>query len=1090
MFKEFNDKISITKLETEVLNFWKQQKIFEKSLVLRKDSPRFNFYEGPPTANGRPGIHHVLSRTIKDIILRYKTMKGFYVPRKAGWDTHGLPVEIAVEKKLGLTQKNEIEKIGIEKFNRACRELVDEHINMAEGWRKLTDRMGYWLNLDEAYITYHNEYIESVWWAIKTFFDKGLIYKDFKIVPQSPTIETPLSSHELSQAYKEVRDPNCFIKVKVRSSPKKSIEGAELLIWTTTPWTLISNTAAAVGEDIDYALVKNIRAGKGGEPAAGEELRLVLALSRVEVLDGEVEVLETFPGKDILQTRYEQIFDFIQFDVEKYPNVLTLLPGDFVSTEEGSGIVHLAPAFGQDDYEMSKKFHLPVVNPVTPGGRFKDGIGEFSGRPVKTFTYADGHTEEGVDKDVVIALKKMGKIYRATNDYVHSYPHCWRTDNPVIYYARESWFINSPAYKDEMVALNKTINWQPPEIGAGRFGNWLAEVKEWSLSRDRYWGTPLPIWVSEDGKDMFAVGSIAELMEGLYEYPDGRKVPLREVEEPLDLHRPFVDRIIFERGGKRYRRTPEIIDVWFDSGAMPFAQYHYPFENKELFNQSFPADFIAEGVDQTRGWFYTLHNIATVLFHQPAFKNIIVNDMVLDKNGQKMSKRLGNIVFPFQLFDTYGADPTRWYMMTQNNPWLPKRFDTRGIEEARRKFFDTLLNTYAFLALYANIDRFDPGAPQIPLAERPEIDRWIISKLYGLVQHVNDRMDHYDITQAARPIAEFLLDDVSNWYVRRNRRRFWKGEDSADKLAAYQTLYEVLITVCQLSAPFIPFIADSVYRNLRTQNMPESVHLCDFPAVDATRRARRDPELERRMAAAQKVVKVARALRNDLRIRVRQPLQKLVVSGQSQQDLDAVEAMKHIIAEEINVKEVQTTGRLADLVTRSAKPNFKLLGPRFGKDMKTVAAIIASWSDEDLRQLEEKGQAEIALGNRRETISLEEIEIREEKRGDLAVAREEEFVVGLSTTLTPELLAEGTAREFVNRIQNLRKEMNLAVQDRINIHFEAPELLRSALLSMSDYIKNETLAVALVPHLPEEKTSASISIDSETLRVFIEKIKN
>ncbi|MCB0298737.1 MAG: class I tRNA ligase family protein, partial [Calditrichaeota bacterium] len=567
MFKEYSEKVFIPKVEEDVLSYWQSHNIFEKSLQHRKDAPTYIFNEGPPTANGRPGIHHVLSRTIKDIVNLYKSMKGYQVPRKAGWDTHGLPVEIAVEKKLGLTQKNEIETFGIEKFNNACRELVNEHIEMADGWRKLTDRMGYWLDLDNAYITYKNEYIESVWWAIKTIFDKGLIYKSFKIVPQSPTIETPLSSHELSQAYKDVRDPNCYIKVKVTSSPKASIRNAELVIWTTTPWTLISNVAAAVGEDIDYVLVKNSRQIKSGEEKTELVNDLVLAKSRISALEGEYEILDTFKGSEIVGTTYEQIFSFLDLEPKKYTDVLSLLPGDFVSTEDGSGIVHMAPAFGQDDYDMSKKFKLPVINPVTPGGKFKDGIGEFTGRPVKTFTYGDGHVEEGVDKDVVIALKQMDKIYRSTNDYLHSYPHCWRTDNPVIYYARESWFINSPSYKEDMVALNKTINWQPPEIGAGRFGNWLEDVKEWSLSRDRFWGTPLPIWVSEDGKDMLAVGSISELLEGIYEHPNGEKVPAKSIENELDLHRPFVDRIIFEKNGKVYRRTPEIIDVWFDSGS-------------------------------------------------------------------------------------------------------------------------------------------------------------------------------------------------------------------------------------------------------------------------------------------------------------------------------------------------------------------------------------------------------------------------------------------------------------------------------------------------------------------------------------------
>lgn len=1089
MFKEFKEKTSITQLEEQILDFWKTHDIFHKSIKLRQNRPLYIFYEGPPTANGRPGIHHVLSRTIKDIICRYKTMSGFQVPRKAGWDTHGLPVEIAVEKELGLTQKNQIESYGIEKFNAACRNLVNKHIEMEGGWRKLTDRMGYWLDLDEAYITYHNEYVESVWWALKQIFDQGLIYKDFKIVPQSPTIETPLSSHELSQAYKDVQDPNCFIKVKVVSSPQKALKDAQLLIWTTTPWTLISNVAAAVGENIDYLLVKNTRKIKQGEAHRVVEDKLLLASSRVDVLEGEFEVLEAFKGKDLLGTVYRQIFDFLPIDRDKYPNALTLLPGSFVSTEEGSGIVHMAPAFGQDDYEMSKLFNLPILQPVTPGGRFTDGVGEFSGRTVKTFTYGDGRTEEGVDKEVIQALKRMGKIYRASYDYVHSYPHCWRTGNPVIYFARESWFINSPAYKEKMVELNRQINWQPPEIGSGRFGNWLEEVKEWALSRDRYWGTPLPIWVSEDGEDMFAVGSIAELKEGIYEHPDGRRIPAAELAE-IDLHRPFVDRIVFQRNGKTYRRTPEIIDVWFDSGAMPFAQFHYPFENKELFESSFPADFIAEGVDQTRGWFYTLHNIAAALFGKPAFKNIIVNDLILDKTGQKMSKSKSNVVEPFEVINAYGVDPLRWYLMTTNNPWLPKRFDPQGIEEVYRKFFDTLLNTYAFFALYANIDQFDPASTPIAVEKRPEVDRWIISRLYTLAEEVRERMEKYDITRAARPISDFALDDLSNWYVRRNRRRFWKSGESSDKLAAYHTLYEVLLTLSKLAAPLIPFVAEELYQNLRTADMPESVHLEDFPALSAAQKALRDPQLEEKMEAAQKVVRVARALRNDTKLKVRQPLRELVVSGSSRSTLEAVGKMADIIKEEINVKTVTVTERLDELVSRRAKPNFKSLGPRFGKQMKAVAEIVQSWEDREINELEKTGQLSISLEDREEVIHLQDVEIHDLQRGSLAVAREGSLVIGLDTTVTPELEMEGIAREFVNRIQNLRKDSDLQVQDRIRIFYQAPEKIDRAARQMCEYIKSETLAVDLQNRLPGGRRGVDIAIDAETFPVLIEKVEN
>lgn len=1086
MFKEFDGKPSLPQLEEEVLQLWQKEDVFKRSLELRKDAPLYIFYEGPPTANGKPGIHHVLGRTIKDVICRFKSMKGYQVPRKAGWDTHGLPVEIAVEKKLGLTQKNEIETIGVEAFNRACRELVDEHIEMDQGWRKLTDRMGYWLDLDNPYITYKNEYVESVWWSISEIFKKGLIYKSFRIVPQSPTIETPLSSHELSLGYKDVKDPNTYVKVKVTSSPRKSLEGSELLIWTTTPWTLLTNTAAAVGEDIDYVRVKNTRELKTASGKEEQVLDLVLAKERLAALDGEYEILEEFKGKELLGTKYEQIFDFVDLKPAEHPNVLTVLSGDFVTTGDGSGIVHMAPAFGQDDYEMSRKHNLPVNITVTPGGRFKDGMGEFSGRTVKTFTYADGHTEEGADKDIIIALKKMGKAYRITNDYLHSYPHCWRTDNPVIYYAREAWFINSPEYRDRMVELNKTINWQPPEIGKGRFGNWLEDNKEWSLSRDRYWGTPLPIWVADDG-DLMCIGSIAELGEGIFVEGDSR-TPVKDLpEEQLDLHRPFVDKIIFEKDGKTYKRTPEIIDVWFDSGAMPYAQLHYPFENKELFEKSFPADYISEGVDQTRGWFYTLHNLATVLFDSVAFKNIIVNDLLLDKNGKKMSKRLGNAVDPFEAFDNHGADALRWYLLTMNNPWIAKRFDIDGVKEVYRKLFDTLLNTYSFFALYANIDGFDGTAEEIPVSERPEIDRWILSRLYTLSDRVTNELENYDLTQAARPITEFVIDELSNWYVRRNRRRFWKGDVSADKTAAYQTLHEVLLTVCKLMAPFCPFISDALYRKLRTADMPECVHFCDFPTPNEQQQQLRDESLESRMSVTQRVVRSARALREEHRIRVRQPLNELTVYSSRQESLDAVTVMSDLIREELNVKNITIDKPLDELVNRQVKPNFKTLGPRFGKNMKQAVGQINAFDSDVLALLEGGGSTTIKIDGKPEEIRSEDLDIREEPIGDAAVSRDGDILLALDTVITPELASEGIAREFVNRIQNLRKDADMDVTDRIAVYYAAPDTVAAAIADQAEYIRLETLATELESSLPADVNGEAVSIDEEEFKVFIRR---
>ncbi len=1087
MFKEVQKNLSIPEVEKRILDFWQKNEIFKRSVENREGAPRYIFYEGPPTANGKPGIHHVMARTVKDIICRFKTMEGYQVPRKAGWDTHGLPVEIAVEKQMGLTNKKEIEKIGIEKFNKACKELVNKHIEMKEGWRTLTDRMGYWIDLDHAYITYKNEYIESVWWAIKQIFDKGLIYRDFKIVPQSPTIETPLSSHELSLGYRDVTDPNCFIKVKIISSPLKELEGAQLLVWTTTPWTLISNVAMAAGADIDYVLVENTRRIKSKEGTKTITDKLVLAEARLSVLDGEYKILKRFKGKELFGTVYEQIFDYLKIDREKYPNALTVLIGDFVSTEDGSGIVHLAPAFGQDDYDMSKKYNLPFLQPVTPGGRFTDEVGEFSGRTVKTFQYTD-HVEEGVDKDIVKKLKEMGKLYRNTFDYVHSYPHCWRTDNPIIYYARESWFIDSPRYKEQMVELNKTINWNPPEIGTGRFGNWLEDVKEWSLSRDRYWGTPLPLWVSEDKEDIIAIGSIEELKKGLYEKEDGTRVPVSELDEEIDLHRPFVDRIIFEKDGKIYRRTPEIIDVWFDSGAMPFAQFHYPFENKEVFQKSFPADFIAEGIDQTRGWFYTLHNIATVLFNKPAFKNIIVNELILDKDGQKMSKSRGNVVYPLDMMDRYGADPLRWYFMAVSPPWIPKKFDEAGLQEVVRKFFSTLINVYSFFVMYANLDGYTGDEELVPYAQRPEIDRWIISKLNTVIGRVNDSLEHYDITKAVRALSDFMIDDVSNWYVRRNRRRFWKSEAGSDKLAAYQTLHEVLLTFAQLMAPMAPFMAEEIYGNLKKKTDALSVHLTDYPKLDETRRKLQDAELEKAMDLAQRIVTAIRALRNEKQIRVRQPLSRAIIYTRRPDDRKDIEKMAAIIAEEVNVKAVEYVDDDGALVVRKAKPNFKILGAKVGKLMGPLNGIIKSFSNEQILELSKNGYIHVNVENREIKLEKEDVIITSEAKGEFAVYSDEYVTVALDLHLTDLLLEEGFAREFVNRVQNLRKEAGFEVTDHIIIQVQglSPEKIK-ALQNRDEYIRNETLADAIRFDTLDAPFKKDVKIDDLTFKIGLVK---
>ena len=1087
MFKEVNKNLSIPEIEKRVLDFWKKNNVFKQSIANREGALRYVFYEGPPTANGKPGIHHVMARAVKDIICRFKTMEGYKVPRKAGWDTHGLPVEIAVEKQMRLANKKEIEKIGIEKFNKACKDLVNKHIEMKEGWRTLTDRMGYWIDLDDAYITYRNEYIESVWWAIKQIFDKGLIYRDFKIVPQSPTIETPLSSHELSLGYRDVTDPNCFIKVKVVSSPIKEIEGAQLLVWTTTPWTLISNVAMAVGADIDYVLVENTRKIKSKNGGKTLTNKLVLAEARLEVLDGEYNILTRFKGKELFGTVFEQIFDYLKIDRERYPNALTVLIGDFVSTEDGSGIVHLAPAFGQDDYDMSKKYNLPFLQPVTPGGRFTDEVGEFSGRTVKTFKYTD-HVEEGADKDIIKKLKQMGKLYRNTFDYVHSYPHCWRTDNPIIYYARESWFIDSPRYKEQMVELNKTINWNPTEIGSGRFGNWLEDVKEWSLSRDRYWGTPLPLWVSEDKQDIIAVGSIEELKHGLYEKEDGTRVPVIEMENQIDLHRPFVDHIIFEKDDKVYRRTLEIIDVWFDSGSMPFAQFHYPFENKELFQKSFPADFIAEGIDQTRGWFYTLHNISTVLFNKPAFKNIIVNELILDKDGQKMSKSRGNVVFPMEMMDKYGADPLRWYFMAVSPPWIPKKFDVAGLQEVVRKFFSTLINVYSFFVLYANLDGYTGNEERVPYMRRPEIDRWIISKMNTVIGRVRDSLDHYDITKAARALSDFMIDDVSNWYVRRNRRRFWKSESGSDKLAAYQTLHEVLLTFAQLMAPIAPFTAEEIYQNLKSDDAPLSVHLTNYPQLDEERKQQQDAALEKAMDLAQRIVSGIRALRNEKQIRVRQPLSRAVLYTRHATNRKDIEKMASIITEEVNIKGIEFVEDDAELVERKAKPNFKVLGAKVGKLMSPLTGVIKNFTGEQIRELEKKGSIRLNVENREIKLDEEDVIVTSEAKGNFAVFSDEYLTIALDLELTDSLLEEGFAREFVNRVQNLRKEAGFEVTDHIVIQVQGlPDGKIKALKNRDEYIRNETLADAIEFDTMNAPFKKEVKIDDLSFTVGLVK---
>ncbi|MBE0538558.1 MAG: isoleucine--tRNA ligase [Ignavibacterium sp.] len=1030
MFKQNLEKIGYPQLEQEILKFWQSNKIFEKSISTRDEDKSWTFYEGPPTANGKPGIHHVMARTLKDLVCRYKTLQGYRVNRKAGWDTHGLPVEIEVEKALGIKHKSEVLEYGVEKYNQKCRESVFTYLDL---WEKMTTRMGYWIDLKSAYITLDNNYIESVWWALKTLFDKGLLYKDYKIVPQDPKSETVLSSHELALGYRETKDPSVYVLFKLVNAEE------HFLVWTTTPWTLISNVALAVGSDIDYVKIKT------------EYATMILAKERLSVIDKEYEILAEMKGSDLAGIEYEQLMEYCDVDKKAF----YVVEGDFVSTADGSGIVHIAPAFGADDYEVSKKYGLPMLQPVTRGGLFTDEVTDFAGQFVKD-----------ADAGIILKLKQEGKLYRKET-ILHTYPFCWRhPEVPVIYYARESWFIRTTSIADRMVELNKQINWQPPEVGSGRFGNWLEENKDWALSRDRFWATPLPLWISDDG-DVFAVGSIEEVKSGFIE-ENGKRISLKDIDniDNIDLHKPFVDKILFEKNGKIYKRTPEVIDVWFDSGSMPFAQYHYPFENKEEFEKNyFPSQFICEGIDQTRGWFYTLHAISTMLFDNVAFKNVIVNELILDKTGRKMSKSVGNTVDPFLLFDKYGADATRWYLVTNSPPWRPTLFDEEGLAEVQRKFFGTLVNTYSFFALYANIDGFNFKDALIPYEERPEIDRWIISKLNQLVEEYEQLMNDYDVTKAARAVSSYTIDQLSNWYVRRSRRRFWKSEMNKEKLSAYQTLYECLETLCKLTAPFAPFISEAIYLDLNAETKREkfeSVHLADFPKATYRNKA-----LEEKMEVAQNVVYLTRAMRAKNNLKVRQPLKKIMVALDKSKH-EALSKMKDVILEEVNIKELIILTDDSEIVNKSAKANFKSIGPKFGKKVKAVAESIKNFTKDEISKIELGNEIILNIEDEDLTISKDDIEIISTEITGWVVEAESGITVAIDAELDEALIEEGLAREFVNRIQNMRKDAGFDVTDKIIITFTASENFVKAIKNFNQYISTETLAEKLSEEIKSE----------------------
>ncbi len=1053
MYPELKTSLTPDEREQDILRLWREKNIFGRSVSERDAANIFSFYEGPPTVNGDPGIHHVISRTIKDTICRYKTMRGYRVERKAGWDTHGLPVEIAIEKKHGFKHKQDIIEFGVEKFNEECRKFVYENIERKDGWQAMTERMGYWVDMSQAYITCTPDYVESVWWALKKFFDAGKIYRGHKIQPYCPRCETALSSHEVALGYKNAKDPSVFIKFKRKNTKEEEF----FLAWTTTPWTLISNVALAVHPDVEYVTVINKRKDKPTE-------RLVLAEPLLPKLDGEYEIVERHLGKELEGEQYEPLFDYLTSSEEllKLPGYkeqieksFKIVADTYVTTEDGTGIVHQAPAYGEDDYRVSLKYGFPLVVTVNESGNFKPYITRYAGKFFKE-----------ADPEIMDDLKKAGSMYRKET-IEHTYPFCWRCESPLLYYARNSWYIRATDFRDELVKQNKTINWYPPEIGEGRFGNWLEDLKDWGISRERFWGTPFPIWVNDDATEMKGVGSYADLIGAQWLDESGNpsgKIFTESDAKNFDPHKPIVDRLAFKSAsGKGYlKRVPEVIDVWFDSGSMPFAQYHYPFENKEIFEKAFPADFISEGIDQTRGWFYTLHAINTFLFGKPAYKNIIVNDLILDKQGQKMSKSKGNSVNPFEAMKKFGVDAIRWNFMETSVPWKPKLYNEADLVDAERKFFGTLINTYGFFTLYANIDNFTYDESRSTKHDsRPEMDRWILSKLNSLVKDCTTWMDGYDITRTCRAIQDFAIEELSNWYVRRSRRRFWKGEMNADKQAAYETLHECLLTISKLMAPVAPFLADKLYASLTNHDSQtvnhDSVHLELYPTANESVI---DTALEKRMHTAQIVSSLVRQMRERAKIKVRQPLERLLIPSANRKDIEELRKVEEIILDEVNVKRVEHIEfGDSDVIKRKAKANFKLLGAKLGKQMKTASARIAIMTDDEIRTFEQQGYIDFPVEGNEVRIERGEIEIVAEDVEGWLVSSEGGVTVALDTSLSPALISEGIAREFVNRIQNLRKDSGFEVTDRIVIGVtNFSPALGGVLDSHRSYIQQETLA--------------------------------
>lgn len=1088
-YKEYK-KLNLTLIGREVGQFWHENDVFDKSLKKTKGHDPYVFYEGPPSANGKPGIHHVMARAIKDIFCRYKTMKGYYVERKAGWDTHGLPVEIQVEKTLGITKEDIGKKITVEEYNKACRKEV---MKFKDLWDDLTIEMGYWVNLEDPYITFDNKYIETVWYLLSKLFEKGLLYKGYSIQPYSPAAGTGLSSHELNLpgCYKDVKDSTVVAQFKVLKNDECEFlfqdEHADVffLAWTTTPWTLPSNTALAVGKKIDYVKVKTFN------PYTHKPISVILAkdllnkyfpdknqeLKLEEYEEGQknipFEVAAEFKGKNLKGIRYEQLLPYAQPDDG---DAFRVVLGDFVTTEDGTGIVHIAPSFGADDFKVGRENGIGSLTMVDKNGRFVKAMGEFAGRFVKNEYMPDfdpANPGETVDIDIVVKLKKENKAFK-TEKYEHSYPHCWRTDKPILYYPLDSWFIKTTAYKERMLELNNAINWKPPTTGVGRFGNWLENLVDWNLSRSRYWGTPLPIWMTEDKEESICIGSAKQLKEEIEKSVDAgfmRDNPMKDFDaenmskenyETFDLHRPYVDNIILvSPSGKQMKRELDLIDVWFDSGSMPYAQFHYPFENKEKFDSSFPADFIAEGVDQTRGWFFTLHAIAVMLFDDVSYKTCVSNGLVLDKNGNKMSKRLGNAVNPFETIEKFGPDATRWYMLTNAQPWDNLKFDLDGIQEVVRKLFGTLYNTYSFFALYANIDNFKYQEEEIEFSKKPEIDRWILSELNSLIKFVDESYNDYEPTKAGRAIAEFVDEHLSNWYVRLCRRRFWKGDYTDDKISAYQTLYTCLLSLSKLMAPLAPFFSDRIFTDLNNVSEKEktvSVHLADFPEYDGKKI---DKDLEERMELAQKFSSMVLSLRKKSNIRVRQPLNKIMIPILDKKFRKHIEDVEDLILSETNVKELEYLVDTAGILVKKIKPNFKKLGPKYGKLMKQIAAAINKFSQDEINILENEEKYDLNIDGVVVEILLDDVDIITQDIPGWLIANLGNLTVALDVTLTKELMEEGLARDFVNRIQNIRKDKGFEVTDKIKIKVEATDELTIAIKNNFSYICSETLAETL-----------------------------